>query len=216
MAAWVIWSIANLRQSLGTVFINSIILQGQALYGSNTYSCEEFSGLGELKPAPFVIHPPALWISENMNVSSSISVCLWFNGKAEEAARLYTSLIPNSEVTSVSPVMVTFTLDGVPFQALKGGPQFKPTEAASIVISTRNQEDTDRLWSALTADGGTEGRCAWLKDRFGVSWQVVPQVLPKLLGASDRQAANRALEAMLKMSKIDIKALEAAFNQPPA
>ena len=147
-----------------------------------------------------------------MNISSTVSVCLWYDGNAEEAAQLYTSLIPNSKVTTISPVMVTFTLDGVPFQALNGGPQFKPTEASSIVVSTRNQEDTDRLWSALTADGGSEGRCAWLKDRFGVSWQIVPQILPKLLGATDRQAADRALQAMLKMSKIDIKALDAAFN----
>ena len=147
-----------------------------------------------------------------MSFSPSVSVCLWFDGDAEEAARLYTSIIPNSHITSISPVMVTFTLDGVPFQALNGGPQFKPTEAASIVMSTTTQEDTDRLWSALTADGGSEGRCAWLKDRFGVSWQIVPQVLPKLLGATDRQAADRALQAMLKMSKIDIKALEAAFH----
>lgn len=147
-----------------------------------------------------------------MRTSSVVSVCLWYDGNAEEAARLYTSLIPNSEITSTSPVMVTFTLDGVPFQALNGGPQFKPTEAASIVISTKDQDATDRLWSALTADGGSEGRCAWLKDRFGVSWQIVPQVLPKLLSASDRQAADRALQAMLRMSKIDINTLEAAFN----
>ena len=143
---------------------------------------------------------------------SSVAVCLWYDGNAEEAARFYTSLIPNSEVVSVSPVMVTFTLDGVPFQALNGGPQFKHTEAASISVSTRNQEATDRLWSALTADGGSEGRCAWLKDRFGVSWQIVPDILPKLLSSSDRQAADRALQAMLQMSKIDIEALESAFN----
>lgn len=147
-----------------------------------------------------------------MNTLSTVSVCLWYDGNAEEAARFYTSLIPNSEVISVSSVMVTFTLDGVPFQALNGGPQFKPSEAASIVVSTKNQEDTDRLWSALTADGGSEGQCAWLKDRFGVSWQIVPQILPKLLFSSDRQAADRALQAMLKMAKIDIEALESAVN----
>lgn len=147
-----------------------------------------------------------------MNTLSTVSVCLWYDGNAEEAARFYTSLIPNSEVISTSPVMVTFTLDGAPFQALNGGPQFKPTEAASIVVSTKSQEDTDRLWSALTANGGSEGRCAWLKDRFGVSWQIVPQILPKLLSSSDRQAADRALQAMLKMSKIDIKVLESAFS----
>jgi predicted 3-demethylubiquinone-9 3-methyltransferase (glyoxalase superfamily) len=147
-----------------------------------------------------------------MSTLSTVSVCLWYDGSAEEAARFYTSLIPNSEVISISPVMVTFTLDGVPFQALNGGPQFKPTEAASIVVTTKNQEDTDRLWSTLTANGGSEGRCAWLKDRFGVSWQIVPQILPKFLSSSDRQAADRVLQAMLKMSKIDIEALESAFN----
>lgn len=90
-----------------------------------------------------------------MNMSSAVSVCLWYDDNAEEAARLYTSLIPNSEINSTSPVMVTFTLNGVPFQALNGGPKFKPTEAASLVKSTKDQEDTDRLWSALTADGGS-------------------------------------------------------------
>ena len=150
-----------------------------------------------------------------MSRPSAVSVCLWYDGDAAEAARLYTSLIPNSEVRSVSPGMVTFTLDGVPFQALNGGPQVKPSAAASIVVSTKDQEETDRLWRALTADGGSEGRCAWLTDRFGVSWQIVPQVLPKLLGASDRQAAERALQAMLTMSKIDIEALEAAFHGGP-
>jgi predicted 3-demethylubiquinone-9 3-methyltransferase (glyoxalase superfamily) len=143
---------------------------------------------------------------------STFAICLWYDGKAEEAARFYTSLLPNSEVTSVSPVIVTFTLDGVPFQGLNGGPQFKPNEAASIIVTTKNQAETDRLWNALIADGGSEGRCAWLKDRFGVSWQIVPQILPKLLGSSDRAAANRALQAMLQMSKIDIAAMESAFN----
>jgi predicted 3-demethylubiquinone-9 3-methyltransferase (glyoxalase superfamily) len=147
-----------------------------------------------------------------MTISSAVAVCLWYDGNAEEAARLYTSLIPNSKITSVSPVMVTFTLDGVPFQALNGGPQFKPTEAASIVVTTKDQEETDFLWGALTADGGEEGQCAWLKDRFGVSWQIVPHILPKLLGSPDRQAAERAMQAMLQMKKIDIAALESAFK----
>lgn len=110
-------------------------------------------------------------------------------------------------------MMVTFTLDGVPFQGLNGGPQFPPTEGASIVIRTQDQAETDRLWSALTADGGAEGRCAWLKDRFGVSWEIVPAALPKLLGAADRAAADRAMRAMLGMSKIDIGALEGRFQR---
>lgn len=147
-----------------------------------------------------------------MTTKSTVAVCLWYDERAEEAARFYTSLIPNSKITSVSPVMVTFTLDGVPFQALNGGSQYKHTEAASISVTTKDQEQTDRLWNALTANGGAEGRCAWLKDRFGLSWQIIPHILPKLLGSSDREAADRALQAMLKMSKIDIEALESAFN----
>ena len=147
-----------------------------------------------------------------MAKQSTVATCLWFDGQAEEAARFYTALIPNSAITSVSPAMVAFTLDGVPFQALNGGPQFKHTEAASISVTTHDQDETDRLWSALTADGGSEGRCAWLKDRFGVSWQIVPSILPKLLGSPDREAADRALKAMLQMKKIDIAKLEAAFD----
>ena len=147
-----------------------------------------------------------------MRTSSAVSICLWYDGNAEAAARLYTSLIPNSEITSISPMMVTFTLDGVSFQGLNGGPLFKPTEAASIVVSTKDQADTDRLWNALIADGGTASQCAWLKDRFGVSWQIVPQALPTLLGSADRQAADRVLQAMLKMTRIEIADLEAAFN----
>jgi predicted 3-demethylubiquinone-9 3-methyltransferase (glyoxalase superfamily) len=147
-----------------------------------------------------------------MPTKSTVATCLWYDGRAEDAARLYTSIVPNSEITSVSRVLVTFLLDGAPFQSLNGGPQYKPTEAASIVVSTTNQVETDRLWNALIADGGTEGRCAWLKDKFGASWQIVPNVLPKLLGAADRQAAERALQAMLKMNRIDIATLESAFR----
>ncbi|MGG6268351.1 VOC family protein [Leptolyngbya sp. AN03gr2] len=147
-----------------------------------------------------------------MITTPTVAVCLWYDEKAEEAARFYTSLIPNSKIISVSPVMVTFTLDGVPFQALNGGSQYKHTEAASISVTAKDQEETDRLWNALTADGGAEGRCAWLKDRFGVSWQIIPHILPKLLGSSDRQAADRAMQAMLQMTKIDIEALKSAFN----
>ena len=147
-----------------------------------------------------------------MKISSTVPVRLWYDNDAEAAAQLYTSLSPNPAITSVSPLMVTFTLDGMAFQGLNGGPHFKPTEAASIVVSTADQAETDRLWDALIADGGSESRCAWLKDRFGVSWQIVPQRLPELLGDSDRQAAKRVMQAMLQMSKIDIATLEAAFR----
>lgn len=147
-----------------------------------------------------------------MTTHPRISLCLWFKGEAEAAARFYTSLLPGSEITSVSPVMVSFTLGGVPFLALNGGPGVEHTEAASISVTTGDQAETDRLWQALTADGGAEGRCGWLKDRFGVSWQIVPNALPELLGASDRAAAGRAMQAMLAMSKIDIAMLEQAFR----
>lgn len=148
----------------------------------------------------------------HMPTASTVSVCLWYDGNTEAAARLYTSLIPNSAITSISPLMVTFTLDGMSFQALNGGPHFTPNEAASIVVSTKDQAETDRLWHALIADGGSASQCAWLKDRFGVSWQIVPQRLPELLSSPDRQAADRVFQAMLQMSKIEITVLEAAFN----
>ena len=148
-----------------------------------------------------------------------VAVCFRYDGQAEEAAEFYTSLVPNSEITGVfRPVpdqpalVVNFTLDGVPFQALNGGPQYKHSEAASISVSTKDQPETDRLWKALIADGGEESRCAWCKDRFGVSWQVVPEALMQMLGSSDRAAADRAMQAMLQMNKIDISALEAAFS----
>ena len=145
--------------------------------------------------------------------------CLWYNGEAEAAARFYTSLIPDSSVTNVlrpnadgPAVMVEFVLGGAPFQVLNGGPQYRLTECVSISVSTEDQDETDRLWTALTADGGSEGQCAWLKDRFGLSWQIVPKTLPRLLGSSDSAAAKRTMDAMLGMRKIDIAALEAAYR----
>jgi predicted 3-demethylubiquinone-9 3-methyltransferase (glyoxalase superfamily) len=152
-------------------------------------------------------------------MQSKVSTCLWFDGTAEEAATFYTSLLPDSRITSIArlapdgpALLVAFTLAGTPFQALNGGSMYKLTEAASISVATENQEETDRLWGALIADGGCESRCAWLKDRFGMSWQIVPMVLPLLIGSSDRVAANRAMQAMMGMRKIDIAALESAFR----
>lgn len=154
-----------------------------------------------------------------MTNPSKVTVCLWYDGQAEEAATLYTALIPNSKITNIArsapdgpAIMVSFTLAGLPFQALNGGPQFKPTEAASISVSTKDQAETDFFWDALIADGGSESQCAWLKDRFGVSWQIVPEVLSSLIGAPDRAAADRAMQAMLSMNKIDIATLQAAFD----
>lgn len=153
-------------------------------------------------------------------MNAKVRTCLWFDGNAEEAARFYVSLIPSSLVENVfrpspdSPVLiVNFTLDGAPFQGLNGGPQFKFNEAASISVLTKDQEETDRLWNALTADGGNESQCAWLKDRFGLSWQIVPEVLPRLLGDPDHEAAGRVMQTMMTMKKIDIALLEASFKE---
>ena len=148
-----------------------------------------------------------------------VRTCLWFDGAGEDAANFYVSLLPDSFIENVSrpdptgpALVVQFTLAGTPYMALNGGPQYKPSPAASIAVTTQDQEETDRLWNALLADGGEENRCAWLTDRFGVSWQIVPEALPRLLSAADREAANRALQAMLQMKKINVAALEAAFQ----
>jgi predicted 3-demethylubiquinone-9 3-methyltransferase (glyoxalase superfamily) len=151
--------------------------------------------------------------------SPKVATCLWFDGDAEQAAAFYVSLVPDSRITNVArlqpdgpALLVSFTLGGTPFQALNGGPQYRFTEAASISVSTEDQAETDRLWAALTAGGGSESQCGWLKDRFGLSWQIVPVALPLLLGSPDRTAAGRAMQAMLGMRRIDIAALEAAYR----
>jgi len=159
------------------------------------------------------------------DMASKISTVLWFEKGGEEAAKFYTSLIPNSRITSkISPPMgdqptapgeamvVDFELDGVPYQILSAGPHFKQTECVSIMVRTDDQAETDRLWNALIADGGNESECGWLKDRWGVSWQITPRALLKAVSSDDRAAAKRAMDAMMKMKKIDIAAIEAAFN----
>jgi predicted 3-demethylubiquinone-9 3-methyltransferase (glyoxalase superfamily) len=152
-----------------------------------------------------------------------ISPCLWFDGKAEEAARFYTSLFPNSRIDSIdrspaeSPsgpkdmvLTVNFTLDGRSFIGLNGGPDFRFNEAISLSIDCADQAEVDRYWAALTADGGEESVCGWLKDKYGVSWQVIPRRLIELTTGRDRDAAARAFDAMLKMVKIDVAELERA------
>jgi predicted 3-demethylubiquinone-9 3-methyltransferase (glyoxalase superfamily) len=149
---------------------------------------------------------------------SKVRTCLWFDGTAEEAAERYVSILPDSAIHAAPrpdpdqpPLVVELTLGGTPYMFLNGGPQYALTPAASIVVRTGDQEETDRLWAALLEGGGSEGMCGWLTDRFGVSWQIVPDALPRMLGADDREAADRALQAMLKMKKIDIAALAIAF-----
>lgn len=152
-------------------------------------------------------------------MTSKVRTCLWLAGGGAEAASFYVDLIPGSELQGSfgragdgGPLIVNFQLAGVPYQILNGGPQFALTPAASIVVTTEDQAETDRLWAALIADGGEESRCAWLVDRFGVSWQIVPRVLPQLIGGADPEGAARATEAMMGMRKIDIAALEAAYR----
>jgi predicted 3-demethylubiquinone-9 3-methyltransferase (glyoxalase superfamily) len=143
--------------------------------------------------------------------------CLWFDGQAEQAAELYTSVFPNSAVTSVhrnpdgSALMVEWTLDGQPYQGLNGGPLFTFSEAISFSISCADQAEVDHYWDALT-EGGAESQCGWLVDRFGVSWQVVPTRLGELLGDPDPERSQRAMQAMLGMSRIVVAELEAAAD----
>ena len=153
--------------------------------------------------------------------------CLWFDGQAEQAARHYTAIFPNSEILGVNrygpdmPVpegqvmTVEFSLDGQQYVGLNGGPEFTFSEAISFQIHCADQDEVDHYWTRLT-DGGEEGPCGWLKDRYGVSWQVVPTRLFELVGDSDPGRAQRATQAMLTMRKIDIAALERAADAVPA
>ena len=138
-----------------------------------------------------------------------IAPFLWFDGQAEEAARFYTSIFKKSKIESISPMSATFRLDGVKFIALNGGPQFKFTEAISFFVSCKTQKEIDYFWQKLSA-GGEKSRCGWLKDRFGVSWQIVPPILGELLNDEDDEKSNRVMQAMLKMTKLDIKKLKQA------
>jgi predicted 3-demethylubiquinone-9 3-methyltransferase (glyoxalase superfamily) len=138
-----------------------------------------------------------------------ITPFLWFDGQAEEAARFYTSIFKKSKIETISPMSATFRLDGVKFIALNGGPQFKFTEAISFFVSCETQKEIDYFWRKLSA-GGEKSRCGWLKDRFGVSWQIVPPILGELLNDEDDKKSNRVMQAMLKMTKLDIKKLKQA------
>lgn len=157
---------------------------------------------------------------------SRFYTCLWFrNNEAEEAAEFYCSLLPDSHVdkvwrtpaeTPAGPagmvLTVDFTLLGQPVQGLNGGPEFTFNEAVSFVVECDDQAEVDRLWSALTADGGEPGPCGWLKDRYGLSWQIAPKRLVELLDDPDPGRAQRAMEAMLSMGKIDLAAIERAAD----
>jgi predicted 3-demethylubiquinone-9 3-methyltransferase (glyoxalase superfamily) len=150
-----------------------------------------------------------------------ITPCLWFDTEGEEAASFYTSVFPNSRIVDVARygsagprpegtvMTVSFELDGQAFVALNGGPEFTFNEAISFQVSCETQDEVDAFWSTLS-EGGEEGPCGWLKDRFGVSWQIVPTVLTELLGDPDKEKSQRVMQAMLSMKKIEIDGLERA------
>ncbi|TMJ60103.1 MAG: VOC family protein [Alphaproteobacteria bacterium] len=156
---------------------------------------------------------------------SKISPCLWFDGEAEEAANFYVSLLPGSKIEKVqkntvdspagkvgSVLVVEFTLAGQRFMALNGGTRFEYTHAVSFKIDCADQAEVDRLWDALCGNGGKPERCGWLKDRYGLSWQIVPNALVQYLGGADRAGAQRAMQAMLQMGKLDIAGLKNAYE----
>jgi predicted 3-demethylubiquinone-9 3-methyltransferase (glyoxalase superfamily) len=154
-------------------------------------------------------------------MSHSIRTVLWFNGRGKEAAEFYCSLIPGSRVERAffgdnemgKFSVIDFSLAGRPYQILDAGPHFQLTEAVSIAVETDDQAETDRLWTALTADGGEESVCGWLKDRYGLSWQVYPRRLSELTMHPDKAVSAKAMAAMMKMRKIDIAVIEAAVRE---
>ena len=151
----------------------------------------------------------------------NLTPCLWFDTEGEEAAQFYTSIFPNSKIVEVTHygsagprsegtvMTVNFELNGQPFIALNGGPDFKFNEAVSFEVDCEDQAEVDKYWEALT-EGGEEGPCGWLKDRYGVSWQIVPKILTELIADPDREKSQRVMAAMLKMKKIEIAELEQA------
>ena len=151
-----------------------------------------------------------------------ITPFLWFDDQAEEAANFYVSLFKNSRIGQTvrygdggpgptgQVMTIAFELDGLSFTALNGGPMYKFTEAISLQVDCQDQAEIDDLWARLTANGGQESQCGWLKDRFGLSWQIVPANMGDLLGGGDPAKSQRAMQAMLKMKKLDIAALKAA------
>jgi len=172
-----------------------------------------------------VRYPPPRRVDSKEKAMAKLFPCSWFDGNAEEAASFYVTLLPDSHVDMVwrSPadtpsgpagmlLTVDFTLAGQQFQGLNGGPDFKFNEAVSFVIDCDDQAEVDRLWGSLTASGGEPGPCGWLKDRFGLSWQIVPRRLDELLNDPDPERARRAMEAMLKMGKIKVAELEHAAD----
>lgn len=157
-----------------------------------------------------------------------ISPCLWFDNQAEEAVNFYVSIFKNTKIGNIthfgeegakvsgrpkgSVMTVTFQLDGQEFMALNGGPHFTFTEAVSLIINCASQEEVDELWEKLS-EGGEKGQCGWLKDKYGLSWQIVPTVLSEMMQSQDHEKTNRVMSALLQMKKLDIKRLQEAYEQ---
>ncbi|MBL8878328.1 MAG: VOC family protein [Phycisphaerales bacterium] len=159
-----------------------------------------------------------------MAVNAKNTICLWYDGDAEEAARFYAATFPDSSVGAVhrapadfhsgkkgDALLVEFVVMGIPCVGLNGGPEFTHNEAFSFMVTTADQAETDRYWNAIVDGGGEESQCGWCKDKWGVSWQITPAVLLKAVTSPDRAAAKRAFEAMMPMKKIDIATIEAAL-----
>lgn len=148
----------------------------------------------------------------------TVTTCLWYDSQAEEAARFYTSLFPNSRITSISrqpdgrALLVEFTLDGVRYQALNGGPVYRLSEACSLSVACDTQAEIDRLWSALVAEGGEESQCGWCRDRFGLSWQIVPRRLGEWMTDPDPARVARVVAAFMPMKKLELAVLDAAYR----
>lgn len=163
------------------------------------------------------------------NIKQKVTPCLWFDTQAEEAANFYTSVFANSRIKQISRyanagrdvhgkepgsvMLVEFELDGQSFTALNGGPQFKFTEAISFQVMCDSQDEIDRFWERLS-DGGREGPCGWLKDKYGLSWQIVPSALPELISQASGAARDRVMGAVMKMKKLDLEALKRAHAEP--
>jgi len=158
-----------------------------------------------------------------MTALQKITPCLWFDGRAEEAAEFYTSIFPNSQIDHIARtdtpgakegavILVEFTIAGLSYQALNGGPHDRFNDAISLSVTCKDQAEIDRLWDALTADGGRPVQCGWLKDRFGVSWQIVPEALPRMMKDKDPAKSKRVMEAMMQMVKLDVGKLEHAYE----
>ena len=142
-----------------------------------------------------------------------ITPFLWFDNNAQEAAQFYCSVFKNSNMISSSEFITSFELEGLRFEAINAGPQFKFNESISFFVDCKDQQEVDYYWDAFVNNGGTESQCAWLKDKYGLSWQIVPKQLRLLMQDSDRSKANKVMQAMLKMDKIDIQKLRQAYDQ---